>query len=265
MTAVRAQRRPAVRLFFAMGAEVVPYVLFVVALVAIWWLLVALNVTSEFLLPSPPSVADELGTVVAAQATWSAVGTTIIEIVAAFGMAAIAGTLFGIPIGWYRTLRGAYEPLLGNLYAVPLIVLYPVFALALGLGSTSKIVFGAVYGFFPVAIATVAGVAIVNPVLVTAGRSMGARRLSLLRTIIIPAALPEITSGLRLGLVLVTLAVIGGEFIGGDAGLGYLLATAGQAFLTSEMFAYMIVTVCVAAALNTVLAIATQIPRRRSH
>lgn len=227
------------------------------------WLAVTLaGLVDPFLLPSPLDVAGVLGAVLADASTYPHLLTTVLEVVAVFGSAAIFGVAFGVPVGWYRHLRGAYEPVLANVYAVPLVVFYPVIALFLGIGSASKIAFGGLYAFFPIILATVSGVALVDRTLVSAGRSMGARGLSLMRVVVLPAALPRIMTGLRLGLVLGTLAVVGGEFIAGTKGLGYLLATSGQAFRTAEMFAYIIVTLAFAAGMNGLLAAVDHTTRR---
>ncbi|MGH3344941.1 MAG: ABC transporter permease [Carbonactinosporaceae bacterium] len=227
------------------------------------WLAISRSgAVDPFLLPPPVDVLRVLGDILADGSTYPQVLTTLTEIGAAFVIAAAVGVTAGVTVGWYARLRGAYQPVLANLYAVPLVVFYPVIALFLGIGSTSKIAFGALYAFFPIVLAAVSGVALVDPTLVAAGRSMGARGFSLLRVVVLPAAFPRIMTGLRLGLVLGTLAVVGGEFIAGTEGLGYLLASSGQAFQTLDMFAYIILTLGFAAALNGLLAVVDRLARR---
>jgi ABC-type nitrate/sulfonate/bicarbonate transport system permease component len=220
----------------------------------VWWLLAASQAVNPFLLPSPVDVAVDLVGVLGEGATYWHLLVTVAQILAAFLAAAVVGIALGLPIGWYRTARAAYEPVLGHIYAVPLVILYPVIALMFGIGPASKIVFGALYAFFPIVLATVASVAMVDQNLVSAGRSMGARGAQLFRVVVVPAARPRIIAGLRLGLVLATLAVVGGQYIAGREGLGYLLATAGQSFRTVEMFAYIVLTLFLAALLNGLMA-----------
>ena len=219
-----------------------------------WFAMSAAEVVDPFLLPSPIDVGVDLSAVLADESTYPHLLTTVSQIFTAFLIAAVAGIVIGLPVGWYRMAQRAYEPVLANIYAVPLVILYPVIALIFGIGSTSKVVFGALYAFFPVVLATVSAVALVDQDLVSAGRSMGARGLDLFRVVVVPAARPRIVAGLRLGLILATLAVVGGQFIAGTEGLGYLLATAGQSFQTVEMFAYILLTLALAAALNGLMA-----------
>lgn len=224
-------------------------------LLAGWFALTAGEVVNAFLLPSPADAGTALFAILADEGTYPHLLTTVSQIFTAFLLAAVAGIGLGLPLGWYRMAQRAYEPVLANIYAIPLVVLYPVIALIFGIGSTSKVVFGALYAFFPVVLATVSAVALVDQNLVSAGRSMGARGLELFRVVVVPAARPRIVAGLRLGLILATLAVVGGQFIAGTEGLGYLLATTGQSFQTVEMFAYILLTLALAAALNGLMAV----------
>lgn len=219
-----------------------------------WFVLAASGTVNPFLLPAPADVLVDLGSVLTDGETYPHLWTTAGQVLAAFLLAAAIGIGIGLPLGWYRTLRRAYEPVLGTVYAVPLIVLYPVIALSFGIGSTSKVVFGALYAFFPIVLGTVSAVALVDQNLVSAGRSMGARGLTLFRAVVLPAAGPRIMAGLRLGVILATLAVVGGQYIAGTSGLGYLLATAGQSFQTVQMFAYILLTLAFAALVNGLMA-----------
>jgi ABC-type nitrate/sulfonate/bicarbonate transport system permease component len=224
------------------------------AVLAGWFLLAASGTVNPFLLPAPDDVAGKFQSVLTDSRTYPHLWTTVRQIFTAFLLAAVVGIGIGLPIGWYQVLRRAYEPVLATVYAVPLVVLYPVIALLFGIGATSKIVFGALYAFFPVVLGTISAVSLVDRNLVAAGRSMGARGLTLFRTVVLPAAAPRIMAGLRLGVILATLAVVGGQYIAGTSGLGYLLATAGQSFQTVQMFAYILLTLALAALINGLMA-----------
>lgn len=221
--------------------------------IGVWYLLTALSVFSDFLLPSPPTVGTALQQVMSESTTYDALATTVWEILAAFAIATAAGLIVGVAAGLRATTRRAYEPMVANLAAIPLIVLYPVFMSVLGVGSSSKVWFGAATAFFPVALATVNGVGSIDATLLTAGRAMGGRAATMFRLVIFPAALPQIRNGLKLGIVFASLAVVGGQFIGGSGGLGYLLATSGQAFKTAEEYAYVVVTLALTIALQLVV------------
>ncbi len=133
------------------------------------------------------------------------------------------GLLIGLALGMSRLAGEVADPLLNTLYAVPKITLYPVILLVCGLGLSAKVVFGTLHGIFPVILLTMNGVRTIRPVHLRTGRAL---RLSPLQTVVrvmLPAALPEIVTGLRIGVALALLGTLIGEFFASDRGLGYAL------------------------------------------
>jgi ABC-type nitrate/sulfonate/bicarbonate transport system permease component len=171
-----------------------------------------------------------------------AVLSTLSEVVLAFAIAAVLGVSLGVVIGRERLLTQAYEPLLGNLSAVPLVLLYPLLVGLFGLGAGSKVVLGALYAFFPIVIASIRAGQDVDGALETAARAMGARTWQLLQVVALPAMVPGIVAGLRVGLALATVTVVAGEFISSTRGLGYQLAQTSQELNTPELFAWIVIT-----------------------
>jgi ABC-type nitrate/sulfonate/bicarbonate transport system permease component len=167
-----------------------------------------------------------------------AVLSTLSEVVLAFAIAAVVGVSLGVVIARERLLTQAYEPLLGNLSAVPLVLLYPLLVGLFGLGAGSKVVLGALYAFFPIVIASIRAGQDVDRALETAARAMGARTWQLLQVVALPAMVPGIVAGLRVGLGLATVTVVAGEFIASTSGLGYHLAQTSQELNTPELFAW---------------------------
>ncbi|GIF26661.1 ABC-type nitrate/sulfonate/bicarbonate transport system permease component [Actinoplanes tereljensis] len=216
-----------------------------------WWLLTATGVTNPLILPP-------LGDVVAAlrqqdPATWAAaMAVTTVRATAGFAAATVLAVPVGVLVGRNATLSHAYEPLLATLTAVPLVVLYPVLAATLGLGTSSKVALGGLYAFFPIAIATIRAVGQTDPVLVTAMRSMGATHGRVIRAVVVPSALPGIVAGLRIGFGLALVTVIAGEFIAGDDGVGYQLAASSQGYQSADLFAWVVLAVVLTIAVNTV-------------
>lgn len=234
-----------------MASRALAYVIVVVVLVVPWWLLTASGTVAPLTLPPPGDVVEALGQLLGGTATWvPAVRITLGRTSWGFLVAAIAGVPLGVLLGRARLLERAYEPLLGTLAAVPLVVLYPVLAATLGIGTASKILLGGLYAFFPIAIAATRAVAQTDPVLVTAMRSMGAGNAHLARTVLLPSALPGIVSGLRVGLGLALVTVIAAEFIAGDSGVGYQLAAAGQGYRSADLFAWVALAVALTIAVN---------------
>lgn len=217
---------------------------------AIWWALSASGAVKSVLLPAPVEVWDSFRALLHEPGELlSAVSATLRPLLLAFAIAAPAGVAVGILVGRSALLRDAYEPLLANLNTVPVIVLYPLLAGLIGLGEVPAVVVGAFAAFFPIAIASVWAARDVHAVLLTAARSMGASGWSLLRSVSLPAAMPGVLNGLRTGLGLSFVTIIACQFISSTAGLGYQLAEASQAFRTPELFAWIVGTLVVSAAL----------------
>ncbi|GIM89771.1 ABC transporter permease [Paractinoplanes toevensis] len=216
-----------------------------------WWLLTATGATNPLILPP----LDEVAAAVKAQdpATWvAAMAVTTVRATIGFAVATVLAVPLGVLIGRSETLNRAYEPLLATIAAVPLVVLYPVLAATLGLGTASKVALGGLYAFFPIAIATIRAVRQTDPGLLTAMRSMGASRARLISAVVVPSALPGIVAGLRVGFGLALVTVIAGEFIAGDDGVGYQLAASSQGYQSADLFAWVVLAVALTIVVNTV-------------
>ncbi len=149
--------------------------------------------------------------------------TTLLEILAAYGIACGGGVTLGMLIASSARARRMALPVLRSAYAVPLVVLYPVMMVWFGIGVGSKIGFASIFAFVPTLLTTVAGVAALNPQLVETGRAYGARRWQQILYIQIPASLPTLVAALRLGGALVIVGVIVAEMLGAVEGLGFLI------------------------------------------
>src|SRR5207247_7908978 len=111
----------------------------------------------------------------------------------------------------------------------------------IGIGETSKVGFITYTTFFPMFLTTVHGVRQIDPLLVRAAQSLGATPLQLFRRVTLPAALPEILTGLRLGVALSFFVIVISEFIGAEHGLGYLINDGRNFFLVPQMLGAAIV------------------------
>ncbi len=149
---------------------------------------------------------------------------------AAFGVAlliaAAGGLSIGLALGASRFMGDVLEPVLVALYSIPKITLYPILLLAFGLGMASKVAFGAIHGIIPVALFTITAVRNVEPVYVKIGRIMSLGLFDMIVRIILPAALPEIFAGLRIGFSLTLIGTLLGEMFASQRGLGFLLMSA---------------------------------------
>jgi len=219
------------------------YIYVVLAILTIWVVLSSLGSVPPVLLPTLGETLQQLAAIVSDPETLFAnVGATAAEVTLAFAFAAVAGVALGVVVGSRTDYSRAYEPLLANLNAIPIVLLYPLLLGAMGSGGEAKVVIGAISAGLPIAIATHWVVRGVDRDLVVAARSMGARRLSTVRSVTLPAVLPGVFSGLRTGLSLAIVTVVAGEFLSATVGLGLQLARAGESFQTAALFAWLIVT-----------------------
>lgn len=162
--------------------------------------------------------------------------TTVLRLAAAFAIAAIPGVAVGLSMGMLRPVREVIDPYIALLYPVPKIALLPFLLILLGVGEPAFVLTGALSAFFQIAISTQAGVQTMDPRLVDVGRNYGARGVRLFRAVILPAALPAIFTGLRLGLGLALVAIVVVEFIAAKSGLGHLVYRHWQMLSTIEMY-----------------------------
>ena len=146
----------------------------------------------------------------------------------AFALAlAIAGGLaIGFTLELSRLASEVFEPMLVAIYSIPKITLYPILLLAFGLGISAKVAFGTLHGIIPIALFTINGVRNVKPVLIKSARTLGLSPFATVREIVLPAALPEIVTGLRVGFSLTMIGTLLGEMFASQRGLGFMLMNA---------------------------------------
>lgn len=156
---------------------------------------------------------------------WVQVWSTLSGFFMALALAIAIGLPLGIWFGFHKLSDEVFTPLLISFAAVPKIALYPIILLMFGVGMKAKVFFGAIHGITPIAIFTIGAVSNIRPVLVKVGRVHNMSNLEIVRSILLPAALPEIFSGLRIGFSLTLIGTILGEMFAAQHGLGYLLMT----------------------------------------
>jgi NitT/TauT family transport system permease protein len=195
--------------------------LILAALLVLWELVPQTGLIPELFLPSLSKTLTVL------YADWAqyaaALAVTIYEVAFAMLIACGAGIALGALVGGVALLRDLLLPVFSSLYAVPIVILYPIFTAWLGIGSESKIAFAAIYGFFPVMLSTAAGIRTIDPQYVLAARSMGATLPQQIARVIIPASIPTVLTGLRLGGALTIIGVVVAEMLTSAAGIGYLV------------------------------------------
>jgi ABC-type nitrate/sulfonate/bicarbonate transport system permease component len=178
---------------------------------------------------------------------------TLTELAVAFAISCTGGVTLGYLISRSPYAIRVFEPLLAGVYSVPIILFLPLYILFFGLGPWSKIALGTTISFFPIVLNTIAGFGFVDKIFITAARSMGASNAQMFRLVLLPAALPVILTGLRIGFTVALLSILGSETIASLAGLGHRIVHLAEGMDMARMFAYIAFAVVIAAVLNTVV------------
>lgn len=214
---------------------------------AVWEVAAETGLVSPIILAS---VSDTVAVLFSDGAKFlAALGLTVAEIGVGIGIAWTLGVGVGLVAGGMPRLGAATGPLLSSLFAVPLIILYPLFTAWVGIGPASKVLFGVVSGFFPIALNTLSGVRSVDPAYAVMARAMGAGPLQIYVRVVLFLALPSIVSGLRVGTGLVVIGVVVTEMLASFGGVGFLISYHRTMFDTGHV--YLGITL----ALMTVLAV----------
>src|SRR6202167_811166 len=236
---------------------------FLLALFILWYLATNKWGVNKLLLPNPISVWYQLVGILKSGEYLPDLRVTAIEFAAAFVLALTSGTLVGYLVSRARYTIRVFEPLFAGIYSVPIILFLPLYVLFFGLGPASKIALGTTISFFPIVLSTIAGFGNVDRTLVVAARSMGASNYQMFRYVLVPAALPVILSGLRMGFTIALLAIIGSETIASLAGLGHHIVELAEGMEMARMFAYIAFVVVIAALLNGMVSFLEARGRRR--
>ena len=224
---------------------------FIVVLLALWYLATNRWGINHLLLPNPVAVWHQLIDVLQSGEYLPDLRVTLTEVAAAFAISVTSGTLIGYFVSRTRYTVRVFEPLFAGIYSIPIILLLPLYVLFFGLGIASKIALGTTISFFPIVLSTIAGFSNVDRPLVVAARSMGASDYQLFRYVLLPAALPVILGGLRMGFTVALLSILGSETIASLAGLGHHIVELAEGMDMARMFAYIVFVVVIAAVLNT--------------
>jgi NitT/TauT family transport system permease protein len=163
------------------------------------------------------------------------------------------GLSFGLWMGIHRLSGAVGEPILISLYTLPKLTLYPVVLLIFGLSTSGRVTFGAMHGVLPVALLTMNAIRNVPSVYLKSARSMRLSKWQTIATVLFPATLPEVVSGLRIGFTLTLLGVLLAEMFAAKHGMGFLIINAMQLLQTEEMLTVAVMLFLFAAVANALL------------
>ncbi|HCT13839.1 MAG TPA: ABC transporter permease [Corynebacterium nuruki] len=163
-------------------------------------------------------------------------GASLSRSVTGFAIAAAAGILLGLLIGWYRFLADLLTPILEIFRNTAALALLPVVTLLLGIGEVAKISLVVYAALFPVLLNTLTGVRTVDPLLIRSARSLDLRPYQIFAKVVLPSAVPSIFTGLRMGAAASILVLVAAEMIGAKSGLGYLIQASQLNFRIADMY-----------------------------
>jgi len=209
------------------------------AVVVVWELAIRLFHVPTFVLPAPSAVVRSL--IESRVQLASAAGSTSLEILLGFILAAAVGIAVALAIVYFERFGRALYPLIVLFQNVPKVALAPIFILWFGFDLAPKVVLIVVIAFFPVAIDMLAGLQSVDSSFVALMQSVGASRNKILLRVRIPHALPHLMAGLKVAITFSVIGAIVGEFAGASQGLGYVIEFASTQLETPVVFAALVV------------------------
>jgi NitT/TauT family transport system permease protein len=219
-----------------------------------WRLAVVVTGFPPFILPTPEAVAGRWATAVLEGTIEPHLLATLVEIFLGLIVGAGLGLVVGYGLARSQLVERVLSPYLVAAQATPILALAPLIALWFGPGLLGKVLICALIVFFPVAVSTMVGIRSVDAGLLELGRALRATRRQVLTTLEIPAALPSIFGGLRVGVTLAVVGAIVAEWAGAERGLGVLINLArGSLFDIPLMFATLLTIALVGISLYLVV------------
>ncbi|WP_296248278.1 taurine ABC transporter permease TauC [Pseudomonas sp. UBA4194] len=225
-----------------------------VGVLLLWWAVTASELIEPLFLPSPAAVLQK-GWLLATQGymdatLWQHLAASLGRIGLALLFAVLLAIPVGIAIGHNRVAQGILDPLIEFYRPIPPLAYLPLIVIWCGIGETSKVLLIYLAIFAPIAIATATGVRTVDPAKLRAAQSLGATRWQLVRHVIVPSALPEILTGIRIGLGVGWSTLVAAELIAATSGLGFMVQSAAQFLVTDVVVLGILVIALIAFALE---------------
>jgi len=205
------------------------------ALLAAWWAATASGWVKSYQFASPRDVAREVLDLAQSGLLWRDLGASVERVAIGFAIALVLALVLGSLAGGSRLAERAIDPTLQGIRAVPSLAWVPLILLWLGIGETAKIALVAIGAFFPVYVALVSGIRGVDRKLVEVGTIFGLSRLALIVRVLVPATLPQLLVGARIGLTQAWLFLVAAELLAATSGLGFLLTDGQQTSRTDEI------------------------------
>lgn len=212
-------------------------VLSIVLGVALWQLAISLFQPNALAVVGPVQIARDATALFRSGTLGPDIGLSLLQLLIGLAIAIAAGAVTGLLLGTSRWIAGALGPWITALYTIPVIAVAPLVIVGLGIGTGAKIAIVAASGYFPIAINTQAGAAVVSQgSLRDVARSLRANRLETLRFLTVPATFPYLLTGFRLAIGRALIALVAADLFGSTSGLGYLIISGQQNLETDDVY-----------------------------
>jgi len=206
------------------------------AFLILWQAIVWVGGYPTFVLPSPVAVASRWGRLLVSGTLWLHVKVTLTEVLIGLGLGTVIATFLGYLLAHSPLAEQVLAPFIVASQSVPTVAIAPLLVIWFGTGILSKILVCALIVFFPILVNTVVGLRSVGRDLWDLMRTLEAGRWQMIWMLEVPAALPTLLGGLKVGATLAVIGAIVGEFVAADRGLGYLLKQGQQVYDTPQVF-----------------------------
>jgi ABC-type nitrate/sulfonate/bicarbonate transport system permease component len=212
-----------------------------VGLVALWQLGAWAGVIPTLFLPAPVAVGRALWALAISGELWANLSVSLMRLGVGWAVGTLFGVGMGLAVGLWSALRSPVMAVVAALFPIPKIALVPLFIIWFGIGEGSKIATVAMGVFFPTVIATAGGVDNVPRGLIRMGQSFGLSHWRIVRTIVLPGALPAILNGFRVTSSIAIVLLVAAEMIGATKGIGAFVLSAGNLYDTDNLLAGIVV------------------------
>jgi NitT/TauT family transport system permease protein len=234
--------------------RLIPIVAGITVCIFAWQAVTALTELPIFILPGPMEVVDRFGKALGDGSLMRHALFTLSEVLAGMGLGVGSAALLGYLLSKSRLAEQLLAPYIVATQAIPVVAIAPLLFIWLGSGFASKVLICALIVFFPVLVNTVVGLRSVSANLRELMRSLGATRWQNFRHLELPAALPILLGGLKVGATLSVIGAVVGEFIAPDRGLGFLISVARGQYDTALVFVGVFTLVAMALSLYGLVA-----------
>lgn len=229
-----------------------PGLLFLLASLAVWELISRNLGTKAVLFPAPSLIAGTLFDMGRDGAVLPALGQSLYRLCAGYLLGLIPAVALGVWMGSSEAVYRLFEPLIELLRPIPKAALVPPLMFFLGLGDAMKITIVALGVFFPILINTIQGVRGLDPELLDTARTFGLSRFDTLRTVVLPASMPQVLAGMQISLGVALVVLILAEMVSVGGGIGFGVIDAQRSFRVKEMYAWVVAAAAVGYLLNLV-------------